>query len=61
MLCCAVLDGDFVMIHPGKVCLANSADTLLGTWRMLADLIAPATWELLIAQLTDAEAMTQMK
>jgi hypothetical protein len=49
------------MIHPGNVCLAHSVDTLLGTLRMLADLIAPTTWELLIAQLTDAEIMTQIK
>lgn len=56
-----MLDRDSVMIHPGNVCLAHSVDTLLGTLRMLADLIAPTTWELLIAQLTDAEIMTQIK
>lgn len=29
------------MIHPVNVCLAHSADTLLGSLCMLADLIAP--------------------
>lgn len=49
------------MIHSVNACLAHSVCALLGILCMLVDLITPATWELLIAQLTDTEIMTQME